>query len=251
MVDQSLVTSLAAAAALISIGLTLRRPSAPWPARTGRQAGTVPVGERPLVSEIDLELGHVHVALVDPLRGLAALHRIHELGALDRLGRVGVLGSGSIGSACSIWSVGSFASYGSTLSARSRWSALSDRSDDAVLGSREAHTRAGGLRAVADRGRRRGDCTRRPPAGGEPAAASVTAGEPPEGAPPPGRRGAISRRRQGGGADGLRRAPAEDRVERVLGVAQRAADREDREAEAGSSSATPTTMPNSASWLAM
>ena len=50
MIDQSLVTSLAAAAALICIGLTLRRPSAPWTARTGRNAGTVPVGELPLGS---------------------------------------------------------------------------------------------------------------------------------------------------------------------------------------------------------
>jgi len=52
MVDQSLVTSLAAAAALISIGLSLRGPAPPWPARTGRNAGTVPVGERPLSSPL-------------------------------------------------------------------------------------------------------------------------------------------------------------------------------------------------------
>ena len=52
MVDQSLVTSLAAAAALISIGLSLRRPAPPRRARTGRNAGTVPVGERPLSSPL-------------------------------------------------------------------------------------------------------------------------------------------------------------------------------------------------------
>jgi hypothetical protein len=46
-----------------------------------------------------------------------------------------------------VWSVGSFGSLGSALSARSRWSLLSDRSYDAVLGSREAHTCAGGLSA--------------------------------------------------------------------------------------------------------
>jgi hypothetical protein len=44
--------------------------------------------------------------------------------------------------------VGSFASVGSALSARSRWSLLSDRSYDAVQGSRDAHTRALGLRAT-------------------------------------------------------------------------------------------------------
>jgi membrane protease YdiL (CAAX protease family) len=47
MVDQSLVTSLAAAAALISIGLGLRRAAAPRSAHTSRKAGTVPVGTLP------------------------------------------------------------------------------------------------------------------------------------------------------------------------------------------------------------
>lgn len=47
MVDQTLVTSLAAAAAIVSIGLGLRRPAAPTRARTSQKAGTVPVGTLP------------------------------------------------------------------------------------------------------------------------------------------------------------------------------------------------------------
>lgn len=47
MVDQTLMTSLAAAVAIVSIGLTLRRPPAPRRARTSRKAGTVPVGTLP------------------------------------------------------------------------------------------------------------------------------------------------------------------------------------------------------------
>jgi uncharacterized protein len=43
MVDQSLLTSLGAAAAIVSIGLTLRRPVAPTPAFSWRTAGAAPV----------------------------------------------------------------------------------------------------------------------------------------------------------------------------------------------------------------
>jgi membrane protease YdiL (CAAX protease family) len=45
MVDQSLVVSLAAAAAIVSIGLTLRRPPAPTPDYAWRAAGATPLSE--------------------------------------------------------------------------------------------------------------------------------------------------------------------------------------------------------------
>jgi hypothetical protein len=83
------------------------------------------------------------------IRSERSLLCIASTGSVLSIGSVGsVCSVGSIGSACSLWSLGSFASVGSALSARSRWSLLSDRSYDAVQGSRDAHTRALGLRAT-------------------------------------------------------------------------------------------------------
>ena len=147
MIDQSLVTSLAAAAALISIGLTLRRPAAPWTARMGRKAGTVPVGERPL-SETVSELGPCRrragrsaprarcSASPPPTRCSRSARWVGVLGRLDRqrlldvvgglvrLVRVGALGPLAAGRFCPTAPT-------TPCSARA-----------------QAHTRAGGLRAV-------------------------------------------------------------------------------------------------------